>query len=135
MRFCPVVLLMLLCNGAIAEENVQTSTSATIATSTTTSSAYETNVFHATVPAPPIYTKLWWSHNTSTTVGYWYTKDQVVRINAQMEYLTDHAARECFDSTTKDEEQFLKSIPGVVIVAGSALIIGFFAGYEVARRF
>lgn len=81
-------------------------------------------VFPSQTPAPETFSALRWGDHP----GYWYSREQVLRINGRINYLEQKAAKECVDA----QVQNAGGLPAwVLIVAG--VVVGGAAGYFGAR--
>lgn len=91
--------------------------------------------YHAPGPVPPVYAPLLWvAPDGSSTGGYWFSADQVRRINAQMTYLEERAAQECWTKTVAEEKAFFASKPVLVVGLVLAVLAGGAAGFYIAKK-
>jgi hypothetical protein len=91
-------------------------------------------VYLAPAPAPPIFSKLLWVRSPTSTPGFWFTADQTVRINAQLEYLTDHAAQECVSSTVAANRSIVEGSTGFWAGLALGVVAASVASYLALRR-
>jgi hypothetical protein len=97
-------------------------------------------VYSAPSPAPTSYSKLTWDYAGQLTVGYWYTGEQVQKIDLKLrvlqqqnEYLTDRAAQECFDKTQEANKEMISGFSGLWLGIGLGVVAGLVGGYFLAR--
>ena len=94
-------------------------------------------VYDASESAPAVYTKMVWDYAGQLTMGYWYTAEQVQKIDLRIRYLEDTAAKECADANIAATKETLGASGmiwvwiGVGIVVGGT--VGFFAGKAAAK--
>src|SRR3954462_9467413 len=98
-------------------------------------------VFSALGPAPDKYSKVIWIYDGKQVVGYWFTADQIIRVDAEnkklkteVEYLSDKAGKECFDASVGESYKILGSKPALWVAIAGGLLAGFITGYIVAKR-
>lgn len=71
-------------------------------------------------PAPGKYVRLDWKHGELTVPGYWYTSEQVQRIDLRITELEINAAKKCVDAQISANASRISSL--VWITAG--LLVG-----------
>ena len=91
-------------------------------------------VYRTEASPPPIYAPLLWVSPSGSAPGFWYTEAQVIRTAAQLDYLTDRAARECWSASVSSTESFITSRPGMIVGAGLAVLTGALLGAYVHQR-
>ena len=84
-------------------------------------------------PAPAVYTKLVWDYGGKLTVGYWYTAEQVQKIDLRITYLEDKAAKECADANIAATKETLGSGFMVWVWIGIGVVVGGVGGYFIGK--
>lgn len=88
-------------------------------------------------PVPSVYRKLVWEQTTKTadgttivisSVGYWYTVEQVAKTAARIDYLEQKAAKECVDTTIAEVKH---NVPWLWV--GIGVVVGGTAGYFIGK--
>lgn len=83
----------------------------------------------APTPAPLVYAPLAWKNDDKITPGFWYTADQVVKIDARINYLENRCAQDCIEQTKSG----LLSLPAWLFIA-SGIVVGGLGGYFIAHH-
>lgn len=98
-------------------------------------------VFDAPEPPPAVYGPLVWLHAGVATHGWWSTDKAIqdVRLKleqrqAQVDYLTDRATKECTDATNAETKKVLGAAPTLWVGVGLALVVGVAGGFYLGRR-
>lgn len=96
--------------------------------------------FEAPKVAPEVYSPLVWKYQNQSKAGYWYTNDQVLKIDLRLrmqdqkiEYLTDKAAKECFDQTVEANKKLISGSAGLWIGVGLGILVGATGGFFIAK--
>lgn len=96
--------------------------------------------FVARIPPPSTYTELVWKFDIEYP-GYWFTAAQVQKIDLKVrtltlanEYLTDKAAKECFDSSVKADKEILAGSGPFWLGLGAGVLIGGVTGFLLAKK-
>lgn len=118
-RLVVIALLVMFTSRAVAEESPR----------------YET-----TLPPPVVFSPLTWKTGDKEVAGYWYTEEQVKRIDVRIrvlessrDYLTDKAAQECFDKAKEATKQQLLSSSSIWIGVGIGVLVGLVGGVVIGR--
>jgi hypothetical protein len=85
--------------------------------------------YSAPAPAPGSFAPLGWRYGDKLSVGYWYSAEQVLRIDQRIGYLEQRAAKECVDAQVSASKGSLPLWVGVALGA----VGGLAAGYAAAR--
>jgi ABC-type dipeptide/oligopeptide/nickel transport system permease subunit len=70
----------------------------------------------------------------TSTPGFWFSDQKVVRIDGRIRYLEDKAGKDCFDNTVAAEKSFLASPAAVLLGVGASLLLGGLAGFYAAKK-
>lgn len=99
-------------------------------------------VFDAPEPAPQVYSPLIWRSGGKDVHGIWSTDAAVRKLQlkledqqAQVDYLTDKATKQCIQVTDADTRAAVGSAPSLWIVGSAALVVGFLGGLVAAHHF
>lgn len=99
-------------------------------------------VYDAPEPPPAVYGPLVWLHAGTPTHGFWSTdraiQDVQVKLGrqqAQIDYLTDRATKECVEATNAETRKVLGASRTTWIVGASAFLVGVLGGIYLAHRF
>jgi hypothetical protein len=84
-------------------------------------------------PAPASYTKLVWDYGGKLTVGYWYTAEQVQKIDLRIRYLEDTAAKECADANIAATKEVLGMSTMFWVGIGTGVVAGLVGGYFIGK--
>jgi hypothetical protein len=82
-----------------------------------------------------------WRAGGVDTHGFWFTDSQTQKLKleldkrqAQIDYLTDKAAKECTDATNAETRKVLGAAPTLWIVGAGALVLGLAGGFYLGRK-
>lgn len=79
------------------------------------------------VDPPAVYKDLRWVGPTRSADGWWYTQEQISKVDLRLKYLENEAARQCVDSMitqSKAINPWIKIATGVVTGAAIGFCVG-----------
>ena len=96
-------------------------------------------VHSSTAPAPPSYARLDWVQMSpqgaaTSTPGFWFTADQILRADARLKYLEDTAAKQCFDATVAEDKKILTGSLSWIWWLAGGVAVGVAGGAYVRQR-